>query len=74
MSEIGATGEFPQGKLTASDKGELGIKVFSVPGTIVVEFGALITWIGMDPEGARNLADSLRRHADAAERAALSGE
>ena len=73
MSEIGATGEFPQGKLTASDKGELGIKVFSVPGTIVVEFGAQITWIGMDPEQARNLADSLRRHADAAEPAAPSG-
>jgi len=73
MSEIGATGEFPQGKLTASDKGELGIKVFSIPGKIVVEFGTQITWIGMDPEQARNLADSLRRHADAAERAAPSG-
>jgi hypothetical protein len=73
MSEIGATGEFPQGKLTASDKGELGIKVFSIPGKIVVEFGTQITWIGMDPEQARNLADSLRRHADAAEPAAPSG-
>jgi len=73
MSEIGATGEFPQGKLTASDKGELGLKVFHVPGKIVVEFGAQITWIGMDPEQARNLADSLRRHADAAEPAAPSG-
>jgi len=73
MSEIGATGEFPQGKLTASDKGELGIKVFHVPGKIVVEFGAQITWIGMDPEQARSLADSLRRHADAAERAAPGG-
>jgi hypothetical protein len=73
MSEIGATGEFPQGKLTASDKGELGIKVFCIPGKIVVEFGTQITWIGMDPEQARNLADSLRRHADAAEPAAPSG-
>jgi hypothetical protein len=38
MSEIGATGEFPQGKLTASDKGELGFRVFHLPGKIVVEF------------------------------------
>ena len=49
MSDIGATGEFPQGKLTASDKGELGIKVFSVPGTIVFEFGATISESGWIP-------------------------
>ena len=68
MSEIGPTGEFPQGQLTDSDKGELALRVLHVPGKVVLEFGALIKWIGMEPGQARNLADSLRRHADEAER------
>jgi hypothetical protein len=55
--------------LTDSDKRELALRILHAPGKVVLEFGALIKWIGMDPGQARNLADSLRRHADAAERA-----
>jgi hypothetical protein len=68
MSEIGPTGEYPEGKLTPKDEGELAVRVRHLPGKVLLEFGASVKWIGMDPGQARGVADLLRLHADEAER------
>lgn len=61
---LGPTGRFPEGKLTAQDEGETKIGVTSVDGKVVMNFGKPMTWIGFTPELARQLADSLLRHAN----------
>lgn len=61
--KLGATGRFPEGKLTAKDEGETQIGVASVDGKVVMNFGKPMAWIGFTPELARKLADSLLRHA-----------
>ena len=62
----GETGQFPQGKLTDSDEGELRIVIGSLKGKVVLAFGKSITWIGLDPRQARGLADMIRDKAWAA--------
>ncbi len=61
---LGATGKFPRGKLTQHDEGEIGIRVASVNGTVVIDFGKPTAWVGFSPDDARRLADALRRYAD----------
>ena len=61
---LGATGEFPLGKLTASDEGELRIAIGEEKGKVVIHFGKEVAWIGFTPDQARELATSLVAHAD----------
>lgn len=63
---LGPTGKYPQGKLTPKDEGEIRIAVGSKDGKVVMDFGKPTAWIGMDPEQADAIADSLREHARAA--------
>jgi len=64
--KLGPTGQFPQGKLTPHDEGELRIAIGTENGKVVMHFGKEIAWIGFDPEQARELARSLIEKADAA--------
>lgn len=59
--ELGPTGRFPKGKLSVDDKGELavGLAIDEKKGTIIMDFGVPIKWIGMSPEEAMVLADAL---------------
>jgi len=70
MSEVklGATGEFPDGKVHESDEGELNIMVAEHRGLVVVEFGKSVKWLGLDPSTARSLAKSIERKAEIAEK------
>ena len=45
--DLGATGQFPSGKLTKQDQGEIKIGVMGVDGNIIMEFGQSVHWIGM---------------------------
>ena len=60
---LGPTGEFPQGKLTDDDEGEIRIAVGQLNGKVVIDFGKPTAWIGFDPEQADAIADSLHQHA-----------
>jgi hypothetical protein len=60
---LGATGEFPQGKLTPEDEGEIRIGVTVFNGKVVVDFGEPTTWFGMDPKQARSIGELLIRRA-----------
>lgn len=64
--KLGATGSFPQGRLTPGDEGEIKLAVASTNGKVVIDFGKPVVWIGFDPEQARGLAAMLLKHADAA--------
>jgi len=62
---FGATGNYPQGKLTPEDEGEIqfGIAADSKTGKVVINFGKPVVWVGMQPEQAIALANSLREQA-----------
>lgn len=66
--KLGATGEFPEGKLNKSDEGELRLAVTAKDGNVIIAFGTPVTWMGMPPESARTLANSLLKQADKAEK------
>ncbi|MDE2096939.1 MAG: hypothetical protein KGL39_06805 [Patescibacteria group bacterium] len=65
--QLGATGEYPQGKAGAHDEGALRFAVGMENGVIQVQFGKPVAWLGLDPGTARNLARLLLKHADRAE-------
>ena len=67
--KLGATGEFPEGKLTDSDEGEIKLAVGASQGKVVIDFGTQVTWIGFTPKQARELAESIRKQSYAAEKA-----
>lgn len=58
-SEIGPTGEFPAGKLTADDQGGLNVGVAVYNGKIIIKFGIPIEWFGMDADMAEALGEKL---------------
>lgn len=55
----GATGEFPEGKLTKQDEGAIQFAVGSKDGKVVIDFGTPVHWLGMTPQQAADLASSL---------------
>jgi hypothetical protein len=61
--KIGPSGEYPQGKLDETDKGELTMAVTRVDDVIRIDFGTSVEWIGMSTDEAIGLAMLLMRHA-----------
>lgn len=68
---VGATGQFPDGKLNAHDEGELKIAVATRDHKVVLAFGKPVAWIGMNPDDARVIAVSLMNKANDADLDAL---
>lgn len=56
---LGPTGQFPEGKLTQHDEGEIKIGITTHQGKVIIDFGTQVTWIGFTPELAEQLAQSL---------------
>lgn len=56
----GPTGKFPEGKLTDTDEGEIGITIGRREGRVVMDFGKPAAWIGFTADQADQLAESLR--------------
>lgn len=63
--ELGATGEFPEGKLTSEDEGALKMAVGIHPetGKVIVNFGKPVAWLGMEANDALKLAGFIRKRA-----------
>jgi len=55
----GATGNFPQGKLTKSDEGEIQFTVGAKNNKVILQFGTPVAWMGMSPEQAVDLGEML---------------
>lgn len=64
--KLGATGDFPRGKLNSDDEGGLRLAVAADPKskTVIIEFGKPTAWLGLDVQTARTLAASLLAKAD----------
>jgi hypothetical protein len=59
--------QYPQGKLTESDEGELDFSIAVHEGRVILNWGKPVQWIGVAPSQARAIAASLLRRADEAE-------
>ena len=57
--ELGATGRFPEGKLTGTDEGEIKIAIGTSKGKVVIDFGNPTSWIGFTAEQAEQIAQIL---------------
>lgn len=64
--KLGATGNFPKGKVSADDEGELRMAMGNKEGKVILEFGKPIKWVGLDPSDADALIAGLTKHAKAA--------
>jgi len=62
---FGPTGEFPRGKLSEHDEGELimGVRADKASGVVLLQFGVTVTWVSMTPSDARTLAMMLSKAA-----------
>lgn len=66
--KIGPTGRFPDGKLDATDDGELTMKISTTDnGLIRMDFGTKVSWFAITPSQAIELAAILVKHATAQE-------
>lgn len=64
MIRLGATGEFPQGKITEEDEGELQIALAVRDNTLIIDFGKPITWLGLGKAEVIALAHLLAKRAE----------
>lgn len=62
--QFGPTGQYPDGKLTDSDEGEIRIGITNKDGRIVIEFGKPIYWIGFTKEQAIEIGNTLIQRAN----------
>ena len=62
---LGATGEFPDGKLDETDEGELMMAVGHDDRLVQVKFGKPVAWFALTPDRALELASALAAHAAA---------
>lgn len=64
--KFGATGKFPKGMLGPDDEGELTIGIaHDSKGTVFLNFGKDVSWIGFPPDVAVEFAKNILRHAGA---------
>lgn len=68
--KLGATRQHPEGKLNANDEGELRFGIANDGTHIIINFATPVTWLGLGPVDARDLAKLLISHAEAVERGA----
>ena len=66
MDHLGATGNFPEGKICKDDEGEIRLAITAVKekNVVLVEFGKPVKWLGLPKEEALGLADLLKKHAE----------
>ena len=64
FQNIGATGEFPKGKIAPEDEGEIAFAVGHRDGKVVIDFGKSVAWLGMEQHQAIALANTILSHAN----------
>lgn len=63
-SQFGETGNFPEGKLTNEDEGEIKFGVTTKDEKVILNFGKPCAWIGMTREQAEELGRLLINRAN----------
>ena len=64
--ELGATGDYPDGKLGDDDEGEVKIAITTDTDkqVVIIDFGTPVTWMGLPKEHALALGNTLIEHAN----------
>ena len=59
---LGGTGNFPRGKIDRLDEGEIKFAIAAdhQTETVLVNFGKQVVWLGMTPDEAIEVSNSLR--------------
>lgn len=60
---LGATGQFPEGKLSDHDEGEIKVAIATTQGKIVINFGKSINFLAMTPEQGLDFAQIVSERA-----------
>ena len=60
---FGDTGLYPGGQITKDDEGEIRFGIATKDGKVLIDFGKPVHWVGMDPDQAIELAQTLVRRA-----------
>jgi hypothetical protein len=63
MSQFGATGDYPHGKMNEEDEGGLLVGFTHDKGKVIINFGKPCAWIGLSPEEAFGFARLIAEHA-----------
>jgi hypothetical protein len=58
---LGETGEFPDGKLSEDDGGEIAMAIGTHGETIIIKFGKQVSWIGISVDAAVELIAVLQK-------------
>lgn len=61
---LGATNNFPQGKLHPTDEGEIKMAISTKDNKVIIVFGKPTAWIGMDKEQAIQLGKTIIKKAE----------
>lgn len=56
---LGATGEYPDGKLNEADEGAAIMAIGHGKGRVIVDFGQPVAWVGLSPQEAVTMAQYL---------------
>lgn len=66
QTKPGATGDFSDGKIEKSDQGELNFLILTDKenGILTIEFGAEVSWIGMNKQEALGLSEIIKSRAE----------
>jgi hypothetical protein len=57
--KLGATGDFPEGKLNQDDEGGLVMKISTEGGNVRVDFGTQVAWFALPPDAAIDMAKAI---------------
>jgi len=60
--ELGPSRQFPAGKLCREDNGELIMGMAIHGGTLIINFGTPVAWIGLDLAAAEEMAEMLDKY------------
>lgn len=63
LLNLGATGNFPEGKLTEHDEGEIQIALHEHKGKVIIDFGTPVKWVGLNPEQALDFGKAMVKQA-----------
>jgi hypothetical protein len=62
--KIGATNKYPDGFIDEHDGGELRFSIELMDDKIIINFGTSVTWLGLTPREAIDLANILLKYAN----------
>ncbi|WP_370316013.1 hypothetical protein [Sagittula sp.] len=63
--KLGATGDFPRGKLNDHDEGAMRIAIGHKDDCVIINFGSPVAWLGLPKANALAFAASIIEHAKA---------